>query len=103
MIRYIFERYASGKVGTKKLGDELYEKGYTNRKGGVLHSKTIQSIIQNPKYKGYYCGGKVVVEDMFTKKNSAFFRKANGYFIRMMEQLSLQLFLKNSGIVQTKC
>jgi site-specific DNA recombinase len=68
MIRYIFERYASGKVGTKKLGDELYEKGYTNRKGGVLHSKTIQSIIQNPKYKGYYCGGKVVVEDMFTKK-----------------------------------
>lgn len=68
MIRYIFERYASGEIGTKKLGDELFSKGYTNRKGGIIHSKTIQNIIQNPKYKGYYCGGKVVVEDMFTKK-----------------------------------
>lgn len=68
MIRYIFERYASGEIGTQKLGEELFKKGYTNRKGGTIQSKTIQNIIQNPKYKGYYCGGKVVIEDMFTKK-----------------------------------
>lgn len=68
MVRYIFSRYASGEVGTSKIGKELYEKGFTNRYGKTISSRTIQNIIQNPKYKGYYCGGKVVVEDMLTKK-----------------------------------
>lgn len=68
MIKYIFENYATGKTSTKKLSNELFEQGYKNRYGGKITSKTIQNIISNPKYKGYFCGGKVVVEDMFTKK-----------------------------------
>lgn len=68
MIKYIFSRYASGEAGTRKIGKELFEKGFTNRYGNPIKSYTIQNIIKNPKYKGYYCGGKVVVEDMLTKK-----------------------------------
>ena len=29
---------------------------------------TMSGIISNPKYKGYYVGGKVIIVDMFTKK-----------------------------------
>ena len=68
IVRYIFEQYATGNSSTKKLSNELFDMGYKNRYGGKITSKTVQNIIENPKYKGYYCGGKVVIEDMFTKK-----------------------------------
>lgn len=67
-VKYIFEHYANGNSSTHKLSEELFELGYKNRYGSKISSKTIQNIIRNPKYKGYYCGGKVIVEDMFTKK-----------------------------------
>lgn len=42
--------------------------GYRSFKGGKISRDVIKNIIRNPKYKGYYCGGKVKVVDMFTKK-----------------------------------
>lgn len=68
MIEFIFEKYASEEMSTKKLSDVLYEKGYRSFKGGKIDSAVIKSIIKNPKYKGYYCGKKVQIVDMFTKK-----------------------------------
>src|SRR5699024_7373932 len=68
MITYIFNKYATGTTSTTKLSNEIYDMGYRNRNGGKISSRTISNIIKNPKYKGFYVGGKVVIEDMFTKK-----------------------------------
>lgn len=68
MVRYIFTAYASGTNSTCRLVEELYEMGYRNNKGGKIDSNVIKHIITNPKYKGYYCGGKVEIVDIFSKK-----------------------------------
>ena len=68
MIQYIFEQYASGSSSTKRLENDLYELGYRNHKGGKINSNVIKHIITNPKYKGYYCGNKVEIIDIFSKK-----------------------------------
>lgn len=68
MIRLIFEKYATGVWSTPKIEDLLYKKGYRNHKGERINRGVIKNIIRNPKYKGYYVGGKVKIIDMFTKK-----------------------------------
>lgn len=68
MIRYIFQQYATGGTSTPRLEKELYSMGYRNSKGGKIDRNVIKHIIMNPKYKGYYCGGKVEIVDLFTKK-----------------------------------
>lgn len=68
MVRLIFEKYASGEWSTPKIEKLLYDKGYRNYKGGKISRRVIQNIIINPKYKGWYAGGKVKIVDMFTKK-----------------------------------
>lgn len=42
--------------------------GYVGRAGTKVSHHTFANIIKNPKYKGYYCGGKVRIEDYRTKK-----------------------------------
>lgn len=68
MIKDIFEMYATGDYSIRDIEDVLYEKGYRNHNGNRLHHTTIGDIIQNPKYKGYYCGNKVKVIDYRTKE-----------------------------------
>ena len=68
MVRLIFELYATGDYSVRKIEDILYEKGYRNTKGKKLYHTTISEIIQNPKYKGYYCGNKVKIVDYRTKE-----------------------------------
>jgi len=68
MIQTIFELYATGDWSTPKLEKLLYEQGYKNRHGGAISRNNIRKIIANPKYKGFYCGNKVKVIDMFSKK-----------------------------------
>ena len=58
MIRLIFDLYANQFYGLRKIGRLLYEKGYRNYNGDRIADTTIKRIILNPKYKGYYCGGK---------------------------------------------
>ena len=67
MIRIIFQDYASG-ISTPRIEKKLWNMGYRSFKGGKISRDVIKNIIRNPKYKGYYCGGKVKVVDMFTKK-----------------------------------
>ena len=67
MIRKIFNLYATGDYSTNRLEKVLYEDGYRNRSGNKIDKKVIGQIVQNPKYKGYYCGNKVKIVDMFTK------------------------------------
>lgn len=67
MVRMIFRDYASG-MSTPRIEKKLWNMGYRSFKGGKISRDVIKNIIRNPKYKGYYCGGKVKVVDMFTKK-----------------------------------
>lgn len=68
MVRLIFEKYATGVWSTPKIEKLIYEEGYRNHKGGRIDRGVIKNIIRNPKYKGWYAGGKVKIVDMFTKK-----------------------------------
>ena len=68
MIRLSLKKYATGVWSTPKIEDLLYKKGYRNHKGERINRGVIKNIIRNPKYKGYYVGGKVKIIDMFTKK-----------------------------------
>lgn len=67
-IRELFEMYATGRFSMKQMEKHFYEKGIRNRKGNKLSHSTMGNIIRNPKYKGYYVGNKVVITDLFTKK-----------------------------------
>ena len=67
MVKLIFELYSTGDYSVKKIEDVLYEKGYRSRKNTRIHHNTISGIIQNPKYKGFYCGNKVKITDYRTK------------------------------------
>ena len=67
MVRMVFRDYASG-MSTPRIEKKLWDMGYRSLKGGKINRDVIKNIIRNPKYKGYYCGGKVKVVDMFTKK-----------------------------------
>ena len=68
MIEYIFRKYANRESSTNQLSDEIYEMGYRSYQGGKIGAAVIKHIITNPKYKGYYCGKKVQIVNMFTKQ-----------------------------------
>ena len=68
MIRIIFDRYANTTDGLAKLSRYLYSLGYKSRTGKRIDTTILTRIIENPKYKGYYCGHKTKVLDYRTKQ-----------------------------------
>ena len=68
MVRLIFELYATNQYSMKEIEQIIYDKGWRNTNGKRLSHTTMSNILQNPKYKGYYAGGKVKVIDIYTKK-----------------------------------
>lgn len=67
-IRKLFELYATDKYSMHQIEMILYEDGFRNHNGNKLSHATMAHIIRNPKYKGFFCGNKVAVTDMFSKK-----------------------------------
>lgn len=45
------------------------ELGYTSREGNAFNTLTIRHILENPKYKGWYCGNKSQSVDYRTKRD----------------------------------
>lgn len=68
MVKFIFEQFATGQYSLRQMETLLWEQGYRSRADGKIMHNSIKSIIQNPKYKGYYCGGKVKITDYRTKE-----------------------------------
>ena len=68
MVKLIFELYSSGHYSVRKIEQKLYDEGFRGRNGNRIHHNTISGIIQNPKYKGYFCGGKVKITDFRTRQ-----------------------------------
>ncbi len=68
MIKIIFDRYANTTDGLSKVSRYLYSLGYKSKTGKRIDTTILTRIIENPKYKGYYCGHKTKVLDYRTKK-----------------------------------
>ena len=68
IVRKIFELYATNEYSMKQIEQVIYDLGYRNTNGNRLSHTTMANIIQNPKYKGYFCGGKVKVVDLMSKR-----------------------------------
>ncbi len=58
IVRLIFDLYANQKKGVRTIASYLTDHGYRNTLGHGFSYSTISGILKNPKYKGYYCGGK---------------------------------------------
>lgn len=58
MVRMVFDLYANQSMGVRTISNRLTELGYKNSNGNPFSYSTLSGIIKNPKYKGYYCGGK---------------------------------------------
>ncbi|HEX3026870.1 MAG TPA: recombinase family protein [Clostridia bacterium] len=69
IIRLIFELYVNQRIGMRKISQKLLERGVTSREGNAFNTTTIRHILNNPKYKGYYCGNKTKSIDYKLKKN----------------------------------
>ena len=68
MIKIIFDRYANTTEGLSKVSRYLFSLGYKSRTGKRIDTTILTRIIENPKYKGYYCGHKTKVLDYRTKQ-----------------------------------
>ena len=68
MIKIIFDRYANTTDGLSKVSKYLEAQGYKSRTGKRIDTTILTRIIENPKYKGYYCGHKSKVLDYRTKQ-----------------------------------
>ena len=70
IVRIIFDLYANKRYGTRKISLELLKMGYTSREGNAFNTLTIRHMLENPKYKGWYCGNKTQNIDYRTKKKA---------------------------------
>ena len=70
IVRIIFDLYADHRYGTRKISQELLKMGYTSREGNAFNTLTIRHMLENPKYKGWYCGNKTQNIDYRTKKKA---------------------------------
>ncbi|MDD4298524.1 MAG: recombinase family protein [Bacilli bacterium] len=70
IVEYLFETYATGKYGLKKIGEELAKMGYFTKKGKIFSQTTLKGMLENPRYKGYYTANKSRVDDYKTGKKT---------------------------------
>lgn len=67
-IKKLFELYASGKYGFYNLAIQLKNLGYLNTKGKIYDKSSLQRMIKNPKYKGFYSGKTTETINHITKQ-----------------------------------
>ena len=70
IVRIVFDLYANHNLGIRKISQRLQEMGYTSRRGNAFNQATIRHMLENPKYKGWYCGNKTQSLDYRTKKKA---------------------------------
>lgn len=68
VVRQIFDLYANHGLGLRKISQVLYEQGITSSRGNQFNTRTMTNMLNNPKYKGYYCGNKTTCIDYRTKE-----------------------------------
>ncbi len=68
MVQDIFDMYANQGYGVRKIAKVLSASGLRNSNGNPFSFSSIRGILGNPKYKGYYCGGKTHKLDFKSNK-----------------------------------
>lgn len=68
VVRRIFDLYANAQMGIHRISQTLYDEGFTSRRGNAFNVLTIRHMLQNPKYKGWYCAGKFQTVDYRNKR-----------------------------------
>ncbi len=90
MVRRVYELYSTGEIGIRKIGKELEKEGIVSNKGKALCYSTVRRILENPKYKGFYCGKKTEVIDFLTKER-VFFPKEDWVEYKADEEVVPQI------------
>ena len=67
-VRDLFETFSTGNFSLNKLEQMFWEKGYRNTTGGRINHAAMAQVIRNPKYKGWFCGGKTTIADPFDQR-----------------------------------
>ena len=70
-VRRIFHLYANEEMGIRRISQQLYAEGFRSRRGNAFNVLTIRHILQNPKYKGWYCANKTQTLDYRSKRKVA--------------------------------
>ena len=68
VVRRIYELYAVEELTLSKIVKALNSEGLKTCQGKKWCISTISRMIENPKYKGYYCARKSEIVDYMTKK-----------------------------------
>ncbi len=68
VVKRIYELYAISKFSLSKIAKSLNADGLRTCQGNKWCVSTISRMIENPKYKGYYCGKKSEIVDYMTKR-----------------------------------
>ncbi len=68
IVRRIYELYAVEELTLSKIVKTLNSEGLKTCQGKKWCISTISRMIENPKYKGYYCARKSEIVDYMTKK-----------------------------------
>lgn len=58
IVRLIFDLYVHQRLGLRRIAKELAQRGITRKDGTLIPMRTVKTVLENPKYKGYFCGGK---------------------------------------------
>ena len=70
IVRIVFDLYGNQHLGMRTIAKELEKMGYTSRQGNLFNTLTIRHMLENPKYKGWYCGNKTQSIDYRSKKKA---------------------------------
>lgn len=76
IVRRIYELYAIEELSISKIVKTLNSEGLKTCQGKKWCISTISRMIENPKYKGYYCARKSEIVDYMTKKIKYFEKDA---------------------------
>lgn len=68
VVKRIYELYATSELSLSKIVKILNSEGINSCQNKKWCISTISRMIENPKYKGYYCAKKSEIVDYMTKK-----------------------------------
>lgn len=76
-VRDLYERFATGSYSLNQLEKYYYAQGLRGIDGGKINHATMSQVIRNPKYKGWFCGGKTTIA-ILLKSERFVCRRKNG-------------------------
>lgn len=68
VVKYVYNAYVIDELSISKIVKELNSKNIKTSMGNKFSISTVSRMIENPKYKGYYCGRKTRVVNYMSKK-----------------------------------